>query len=874
MDIRKQFLDYFESKQHLQLPSSSLIPQGDATLLFANAGMNQFKEVFAGGEVPPSPKVVTVQKCVRAGGKHNDLENVGRTGRHHTFFEMLGNFSFGDYFKREAITLAWEFVTKNLQLPLDKLYVTVHHSDDEAFAIWEKEMGLDPKRIYRFGDKDNFWSMGPTGPCGPCSEIFFDQGPNVGCRRPDCKVGCECDRFIEFWNMVFMQFLTLADGTRQSLPKPSIDTGMGLERITAILSGVTVNYDSPLFTSVFEGLSQISTMDYARSKDEIRKVSARVVADHIRAMTFLIADGVRPSKDGRGYVLRRIMRRAMRHGRNIELASHGLATLSASVVSAYGHHYTELESQKDLIANEIAQEEDRFEATVDRGLSLLFEKIDQLEKEKQQTLPGEIAFQLYDTYGFPLDLTADVLREKNLFVDQKGFDQAFQNHKEKARGSWKGAKGKELESLVTKWVGQGFTNEFVGYEKTEHTSTIEYLVVQDQETDQAKEHQDLAIVAKQTPFYGESGGQVGDMGTIMGEGFEIDILDTQKIMGDTIVHIGRVVQGEVKKGAKALFKVNEQSRSATAKNHTATHLLHSALKKVLGDHVQQKGSMVGPERLRFDFSHGQGVDPRQIFEIEQLVNQQIWENNTVEKQVLPLSKAMESGAIGMFGEKYGEEVRVVTMGDFSKELCGGTHLNRTGEIGLFKIIKESSVSQGVRRIEAFTSLRAFQYFDDLYKTQLSLSESLGIAQEGLVERVEKMLQQQKELKKKIASNQSQTSVDLSNVETIGGISVLMQTIDIDDPKTLRSIADRALEKIQKGVAIIGAKDQEKAFLVVKVSKDLSTTLHAGNLVKLGASILEGSGGGRPDFAQAGGTKKENIAQALDAIRKNLTETLG
>ncbi|MCB0327531.1 MAG: alanine--tRNA ligase [Bdellovibrionales bacterium] len=870
MNLRQQFLRYFESKNHMILPSSSLVPQGDPTLLFTNAGMNQFKDVFLGGEKAPSPRVVTAQKCVRAGGKHNDLENVGRTGRHHTFFEMLGNFSFGDYFKEEAIALAWEFVVKELNLPLDRLYVTVHHSDDEAFGIWSNKINLDPKRITRLGDKDNFWSMGATGPCGPCSEIFFDQGPNVGCQKPDCKVGCDCDRFVEFWNMVFMEFLAHADGSRENLPKPSIDTGMGLERITSILSGVTQNYDTSLFSPIFDALSELSQVDYRKEAQTEKKISARVIADHIRAMSFLIADGVRPSKEGRGYVLRRIMRRAMRHGRNISLQNQGLSKLSLSVIQAYGEHYQELISHKDLIQSEIALEEERFELTVDRGLSLLYSEISKMKENQQETLEGPVAFQLYDTYGFPIDLTADVLRENHMFVDQKGFDQAFAQHKEKARGSWKGAQGKEIESFVNKWLGEGFQNTFLGYEVLENAAPILHILKDQQEVEQAQADDSIVIFTDQSPFYGESGGQVGDVGNVYGEGFEIDIIDTQKCTGDIIAHYGRVSFGRVCVSSMATWKVDLQSRKNTAQNHSATHLIHSALKQVLGDHVVQKGSLVSPQRLRFDFTHDAPISDRELFEIESLVNQEIWNSVKVEKQVMPIDKAMASGAIGMFGEKYGSEVRVVTMGSFSKELCGGTHVDRIGDIGFCKIIKESSVSQGIRRIEALTSTQALQYVFDLYQNQNRLSETLGVSKDKLSQRVEKMLQQQKDFKKKLSSVGAQVSFDQNQIENLGGLQVLVQEIDVEDPKTLREIADRALEKIKEGVVLIGAKNQDKAFLLVKRSANLKE-LHAGKLVQEAAKLIGGSGGGRPDFAQAGGTQPENLSKAIDQIKQALAQ---
>lgn len=865
-DIRSQFLKYFEKNQHLVLPSSSLVPSGDSTLLFTNAGMNQFKDIFAGKEKPKSTKAATAQKCMRAGGKHNDLENVGYTKRHHTFFEMLGNFSFGDYFKEKAIELAWGFVTKELSLPEDRLYVTIYNDDDDAFNLWSKKIGFNPKKIFRFGEKDNFWSMGDTGPCGPCSEIFFDLSPDGKLPSKE-QFAAEDGRFLEFWNLVFMEFLQHADGSREKLPKPSIDTGSGLERTTAILSGVDNNYDTYLFAEILKFISNESKVDYFTSKNEEQRVSAKVIADHIRAITFLIADGVVPSKDGRGYVLRRIMRRAMRHGKKIDFMKNGLSNLSKVVVSEYSDAYPELKTKQQTIFDVISEEEERFSTTVDRGIVLLNAEIENVKKAKQSSLKGDIAFHLYDTYGFPADLTADVLREHNLSLDQAGFDQAFESHREKARGTWKGSRGKEIETLVSKWSSQGVETKFLGYEQLTAKATILAIVENGKEIAEANVDQEVEILANQTPFYGESGGQVGDIGSITGDGFVLDVIDTIKPAPNMIIHRCRVVEGKVKPKVTAEFSVNEKARKDTAKNHTATHMLHATLKEVLGNHVQQKGSLVAPERLRFDFTNPTPLTTDQLNRIEEIMNDRIWKNANAKTEVLPFDKAVQSGAVALFGEKYGDVVRVLSIGDYSKEFCGGTHLDRTGDIGMFKIVKESSVSAGIRRIEAFTSHRAFRYLHDMQKQILDIAQSLGVPSEKIGERIEKILQAQKEAKKsgpKAAAQMSEGSI-----QKIGNISVFEQVIDVENPKDLRDIADRCMEKLKEGVVILGAKTSDKVFLVVKVSKNLTSTIKAGDLVKQAASIVGGSGGGREDFAQAGGPDIQKLDAAIEKIKSTI-----
>lgn len=867
-DIRSQFLTYFEKNQHLVIPSSSLVPTGDSTLLFNNAGMNQFKDVFAGKEKAKTPRAATAQKCMRAGGKHNDLENVGYTKRHHTFFEMLGNFSFGDYFKEKAIELAWNFVTKELSLPEDRIYVTIYHSDEEAFNLWSKKIGFNPKKIFRFGEKDNFWSMGDTGPCGPCSEIFFDLKPD-GKLPTQEQFAAQDDRFLEFWNLVFMEFLQHKDGTREKLPKPSIDTGSGLERTTAILSGVDNNYDTYLFKPILEFITKNSSVDYWKSKDENQKVSQKVIADHIRAITFLIADGVVPSKDGRGYVLRRIMRRAMRHGRKINFVNQGMSELSKVVVENYSAAYPELTTHQKTIFDVIAEEEDKFSTTVDRGIVLLHTAIEHAKQANQTTLKGEVAFQLYDTYGFPADLTADVLREHSMTLDQAGFDQAFENHREKARGSWKGSKGKEIETLVSKWSGKGIESKFLGYEKLIASGNILALVQDGKEITEAKLEDEVEVLADQTPFYGESGGQVGDIGTITAKNFVLDVIDTIKASPTITIHRCRVIEGKAKAGVTAEFSVNEKARMDTAKNHTATHMLHATLKEILGAHVQQKGSLVAPERLRFDFTNPGAVTAAQLTKIEEIMNERIWKNANAVTEKLPYQKAVDSGAVALFGEKYGDEVRVLSIGDYSKELCGGTHLTRTGDIGMFKIVKESSVSSGIRRIEAFTSHRAFRFLSDQQKQNLEIAQQLGVPAEKVSQRIEKLVSAQKEVRK--SGPQVSVAVDEGSIQKVGNVSVYEKVLEVENPKDLRDIADRCMEKLKEGVVILGAKTSDKVFLVVKVSKGHTSKIKAGDLVKQAASIVGGSGGGREDFAQAGGSDIQKLSDALTKI-KSLIES--
>jgi alanyl-tRNA synthetase len=867
-EIRELFLKYFENQGHRRVPSAPLVPRSDPTLLFTNAGMNQFKGIFTGQEKADFVRAVSSQKCVRAGGKHNDLENVGHTARHHTFFEMLGNFSFGDYFKREAIRLAWKFVTEDLGLPKDRLYVTVFKDDEEAAFIWNKEMGIEAERIYKFGVKDNFWSMGDTGPCGPCSEIFYDQGADVGCGRAECEVGCDCDRYIEFWNLVFMEFEQKANGVREKLPKPSIDTGMGLERVSAIVAGAKMNYDTELFTPIFEAIGSLSGKSYKTGAEE-EKVSMRVIADHVRCMTFLISDGVHPSNEGRGYVLRRIMRRAMRHGRKLGLMKPFLHELSGTVVKIMSDAYPELKKNSAATASAIKAEEQRFAETIDRGLSLLEDEIEKLTKDEKTVLSGKVAFHLYDTYGFPVDLTADMLREKGMKYDMEGFEAAFSEHREKARGTWKGSGEKAIDSLVRTWVDRGIKSEFRGYEETQSEGTITVLVKGGKEVQSAKGGDEVELIADRTPFYGESGGQVGDIGTISGGNFSLEVVDTKKAGNEILVHKCRVTEGGLSVGERAIFSVEASARSATAKNHTATHMLHATLKEVLGSGVKQAGSLVAPERLRFDFSHSKALSKDEIAAIELKMNERIWLNSTVDKKVLPLKDALASGAVALFDEKYGDKVRVISMGDYSMELCGGTHLTRTGEIGMFKIIKESSVASGVRRIEALTGYAAYRYMQESDHKLKGIANALGSSPEEIDTRIEKLVQKHKELEKELKKRRSAGEGAQANVTTVNGVTLSRAVVEASDHKELREMADRELAKLKSGIVAVGSKQEGKAFVVIKVSKDLSGKYDAGKLIRGVAELLGGSGGGRPDMAQAGGTKIDQLPAAIDSIEAAL-----
>jgi alanyl-tRNA synthetase len=874
-ELRQQFLDYFHKKGHTIVPSSSLIPQGDPTLLFTNAGMVQFKDVFLGKEKRSYTRATTVQKCVRAGGKHNDLENVGRTARHHTFFEMLGNFSFGDYFKAGAIPYAWEFLTEVLKLPKEKLWVSIYREDDEAFEIWHKTIGIPADRIVRLGEKDNFWAMGDTGPCGPCSEIIIDQGPQVGCGKPTCGVGCDCDRYLELWNLVFMQYNRDISGTLTPLPRPSIDTGMGLERTAAVLQGVFSNFETDLFVPLIRFVEDISEKSYHdNEKDDI---SMRVIADHLRAITFLISDGVIPSNEGRGYVLRRILRRAARHGKMLGLEKPFLYKGIQVVVDIMKPAYPELVDRCDQVTQMTLNEERRFSHTLHVGMELLNKVIGETRQRGEQVIPGEEVFKLYDTYGFPLDLMDEIAREQGLTLDMPGYERAMEEQRARARKSWKGSGESEADRSYLTLSKTLPPTEFVGYETLE--SDVEVLAILKDKTpvDMASEGDEIELVFDKTPFYGESGGQVGDKGILRLPEGEVVISDTQKPIPQLHVHKGKVKRGTIRKGQKGRAMVDPESRQRTVLNHTATHILHATLKQVLGDHVKQAGSLVAPDRLRFDFSHFSDLDYREFYRIEEVVNQVIRANMPVKTFITSLEDALRRGAVAMFGEKYGDQVRVVQIGDFSMELCGGTHARASGDIGLFKLVNEGSVAAGIRRVEALTGPGALEYIQRETDRLRSISMLLKTGPADLINRLEKLLatarEQEREieqLKARLASSRVEELLNTSR--EIKGIRVISAQVDNLDMKGLRTLVDNLKDRIKSGIVLLGTVEDGKVSLVAAVTKDLIDRYHAGTLVKEVAQIVEGSGGGRPDMAQAGGKNPERLKEALERVFEIVQKT--
>jgi len=861
--LRSKFLEYFRSQGHEVVPSSSLVPGTDPTLLFTNAGMVQFKDVFLGLESRPYTRAASSQRCVRAGGKHNDLENVGYTARHHTFFEMLGNFSFGDYFKREAIGFAWEFLTGVLQLPPEKLWVTVYEEDDEAADIWLKEIKVDAKRFARIGAKDNFWSMGDTGPCGPCTEIFYDHGPEVAGGPPGTPDE-DGDRYIEIWNLVFMQYNRAADGTLSPLPKPSVDTGMGLERLAAVLQGVHSNYEIDLFRNLIQAAADLAGIKDAGNN------SLKVIADHIRAYAFLLVDGVTPSNEGRGYVLRRIIRRAVRHGHSLGLKEPFFYKLVAPLVKEMGEAYPELAKAQSQVERALQREEERFRETLDEGIKILQQEIASL---KGKLIPGETAFRLYDTFGFPVDLTADYAKSHGLEVDMAGFEQAMEAQRERAR-----AASQFGVAYATPTGVEGHT-EFTGYEHLQEQSKVLALYRGDSAVDELKAGEEGAVVLERTPFYAESGGQVGDRGMLESGEMRFEVRDTQKLGGDVFGHIGVMVNGGLRVGDSAAAHVDEAARQATMLNHSATHLMHAALRKVLGDHVTQKGSLVDPMRLRFDFSHFAPVSREELREIERLVNEQIRLNAPVETQVMAFEDARNSGAMALFGEKYGDSVRVLRIGEFSMELCGGTHARRAGDIGLFKIISEGGVASGVRRIEAVTGQTAI---DAMEAADEALAHVAGLVKAGrddledkvqqLIERSRKLEKELEQLKGKLASA---AGSDLSaQAVEIAGIKVLAARLEGADPKSLRDTVDQLKNKLGSAAVVLATVSGDKVSLVAGVTADNTHKIKAGELVNMVAQQVGGKGGGRPDMAQAGGTDPSGLDAALHSVPEWVRQQLG
>jgi len=856
-ELRSAFLSYFEGKGHTIVESSSLVPGNDPTLLFTNAGMVQFKDSFAFREDRGYTRAASCQRCVRAGGKHNDLDNVGYTARHHTFFEMLGNFSFGDYFKEDAIVFAWEFLTEVVGLPADKLWVTVHDSDDEAEQIWIEKVGFDPQRITRLGDDDNFWTMGDTGPCGPSSEIFYDHGPEVPGGPPGSKDG-ELDRYIEIWNLVFTQYDRSADGTLTPLPKQCVDTGMGLERLAAVLQGVHNNYEIDLFQALINkaaGLLQATDLD---------NPSLKVIADHIRAAVFLIADGVVPSNEGRGYVIRRIIRRALRHGHKLQSSGPFFHQLVGEVVAQMGDAYPLIAQTRSQVEKVLLKEEQQFELTLDQGMRILSDAISQLDGKE---IPGEVVFKLYDTYGFPTDLTADIARERNLALDMAGFDREMEIQRERARAA------SQFGSADTGDLQLSDVTEFVGYDSLEDESTVIGIIVDGAQVDQADADQQALVVLDRTPFYAESGGQAGDTGQLIADGVVLNVTDTVK-SGDAFLHQGKPVNGSLAVGDKVQSVVNRPLRDATRLNHSATHLMHAALRKILGEHVNQRGSLVNAERLRFDFSHFEPVSREQLREIERLVNTEIRANSAIETEVMDLESARNKGAMALFGEKYSAEVRVLTMGDgFSVELCGGTHAARTGDMGIFRIVSEQGVASGVRRIEAITGLAALTQVES-NEDLLSQAGSLVRADNhNLADKLRALIDQNKKLEKTIADLNRKLATggvgpDIAeSAIDLGGVKLVVSQLDGADPKSLPDVLDQLKNKIGSGIIVLGTVSEGKVGLIVGVTKDLTDRFHAGDLVNHIASQVGGKGGGRPDMARAGGSDPDSLPAALASVEQ-------
>lgn len=869
-EIRESFLKFFEGKGHARVASSSLVPKDDPTLLFTNAGMVQFKNCFLGLEDRGYHRAVTSQKCVRAGGKHNDLENVGVTARHHTFFEMLGNFSFGDYFKAEAIAWSWEYLTGVMALPKERLWVTIYRDDDEAFRIWNEKMGVPAERIIRMGEKSNFWMMGETGPCGPCSEIIYDQGEGTGCGKPTCDVHCECDRHLEIWNLVFTQFDRDASGKLTPLPKPNIDTGMGLERLAAVVQGVKSNYESDLFAGVIRFIEKISGRAYKKNEED--DISIRVIADHSRSVAFLIGDGVLPSNEGRGYVLRRILRRAARHGKLLGMGRPFLHEVCGVVIDEMKGAYPDLADKAAFIRKVVESEEQRFIETLDAGLRILQEEVTALKGAGKEVIPGEIVFKLYDTFGFPTDLTADIVRKDGLSLDMDGFEKAMANQREKARESWRGSGEEAISEVYHRLSVEGIAAEFVGYgyraEPTE--SKVTAILKQGQPVGEIADGDAAEIIVAKTPFYGEIGGQVGDTGLIEGDGFLFEVADAQRPLDHLISHVGRLRHGKIRVGDTVRLTVDDETRQATEANHSGTHLLQAALKTVLGEHVKQSGSLVDSERLRFDFTHFSRIEEGELRRVETLVNRMIRANVPVETAVMPLDEAVKTGATAVFDEKYGETVRVVEMTGFSSELCGGTHVARTGDIGFFKIVQESAVAAGVRRIEAVTGKKAVEHAQ---RVENELRETAGLLKIGLLEtseRTEKLLRRERELEKEIESLKGKLAAKdsgdlMGRVRNLNGVDILSAVVEASDAKTLRDFGDKLRDRLRSGIILLGSRSEGKAMLLCIVTKDLTKRYHAGNIIKAVAPVVGGSGGGRPDMAQAGGQKPEFLEKALEKL---------
>ncbi len=861
-EIRSLFLDYFIKKGHEYVKSSPLIPKEDPTLLFTNAGMVQFKRVFLGEEKKPYSRATSCQKCMRAGGKHSDIENVGHTARHHTFFEMLGNFSFGDYFKEEAIKFAWQLLTEIFKIPKERLWVSIFREDDEAAKIWEKEIGIPPDRIVRLGEKDNFWQMGDTGPCGPCSEIIIDQGEDFGCGKPNCAVGCDCDRFLELWNLVFMQYNKDVKGKLTPLPKPSIDTGMGLERITAVMQGKRTNFDTDLFEPIISEICSVINTRYGENKKT--DVSIKVIADHIRATTFLIAEGLIPSNEGRGYVLRKIIRRASRHIKLLGYDNPTFYRFVEPVVSKLGEIYPEIVSEKERIEKVIKIEEERFLRSLDRAVQIFNEIIEKLKTSKSDTIPGDEIFRLYDTYGLPLDLLREMVQEVGFKIEEKGFQEAINKQRERARSAQK-IEDIGLSPAYKEIINHKENLKFVGYTEEEVETKVFALLKKGQKARELNKDEEGEVFLLHTPFYGESGGQVGDTGKIIWKNGKAEVLNTKKISG-IHCHKVRVIEGVLREGIEVFAKIDIERRQAIKRNHTATHLLHSALRAVLGDHVKQAGSLVAPERLRFDFTHFEALTDEELREIEQIVNEKILENLPIQIEIKTLEEALEEGVIALFEDKYEDTVRVVKILGFSKELCGGTHCNATGEIGSFYIISEASVASGIRRIESVTGMNAWKFAIENRQKLMQISALLKSSDPLKV--LEKILLEMKEKDQEIEKLKSTLlTKDIEGIiktaKEIKGVKALAVKIENLDVKSLRFLSDKIKEKIKPAVILLASKKDGQAILLLSVTKDIVDKYNAGKLLQTITQQVGGKGGGKSDMAQGGCPDGEALDRAFE-----------
>ena len=869
-ELRKMFLEFFESKGHLAMKSFSLVPHNDKSLLLINSGMAPLKPYFTGAEIPPRRRVTTCQKCIRTG----DIENVGKTARHGTFFEMLGNFSFGDYFKREAIQWSWEFLTEVVGLDPDRLYPSVYEDDQEAFDIWNKEMGIAPERIFKFGKADNFWEHG-SGPCGPCSEIYYDRGEKYGCGRPDCTVGCDCDRYMEIWNNVFTQFDNDGNGHYEELEQKNIDTGMGLERLASVVQDVDSIFDVDTVKALRDKVCEYADVTY--KEDENQDVSIRLITDHIRSATFMISDGIMPTNEGRGYVLRRLIRRAARHGRLLGIPGKFLAELSLTVIEGSKDGYPELDEKRDFIYKVLSQEEDKFNKTIDQGLSILASMQEEMKANGDRMLSGEHAFKLYDTYGFPLDLTKEILEEAGYEIDEAGFQAAMQEQRVKARNAREVTNYMGADATVYDEIDAAITSEFVGYDNLTFDSKISVLTTESDLVEAVTEGEQATIFVDATPFYATMGGQQGDKGVICTSDACFAVADTIKLRGGKVGHVGTVTKGMFKVGDAVTLKVDERGRANTCSNHSATHLLQKALKTVLGSHVEQKGSLVTPDRLRFDFAHFSAMTAEELVKVEEIVNEEIAKSMPVITQVMNIEDAKATGAMALFGEKYEEDVRVVSMGDFSKELCGGTHVDNTGKITTFKIVSEAGVAAGVRRIEALTGEGVFAYYKEVERTLADAAKVAKTTPANLVEKIEHMLSDMKALQSELESLKSKAAKDalgdvMNQVTEVNGVQLLATSVDGVDMNGLRELGDQLKEKLGEGVVVIASSASDKVSLIAMATDGaMAKGAHAGNLIKGIAALVGGGGGGRPNMAQAGGKNPAGIPDAIAKVSEVLAE---